>query len=44
MAFDFTADLTGTGQRSEEVIKRYCSFLIVYNDDANIELAAWRSG
>ena len=27
--FDFTADLTGTGNRSEEVMKRYCLFVIV---------------
>jgi len=34
--FDFTADLTGTGNRSEEVIKRYCLFIIVYIDDADL--------
>jgi len=37
--FDFTADLTGTGNRSEEVIKWYCSFMIVYNYDADLEVS-----
>ena len=33
--FDFTADLTGTGNRSEKVIKWYRLFIIVYIDDAD---------
>jgi len=37
--FDFTADLTGTGNRSEEVIKLYCLFMIVYNDDADLKVS-----
>ena len=37
--FDFTADLTGTGNRSEEAMKWYCSFMIVYNDDADLEVS-----
>ena len=37
--FDFTADLTGTGNRSEEVIEWYCSFMIVYNHDADLEVS-----
>ena len=28
--------LTGTGNRSEELIKRYCSFMTVDNNDADI--------
>jgi len=38
-AFDFTADLAGTGNRSEEVIKGYCLFMIVYNNDADLEVS-----
>jgi len=37
--FDFTADLTGTGNQSEEVIKRYCLFMIIYNDDADLKVS-----
>ena len=37
--FDFTADLTGTGNRSEEVTKRYCSFMIAYNYDVDLEVS-----
>jgi len=37
--FDFTADLTGTGNQSEEVIKRYCLYMIVYNNDAKLEVS-----
>jgi len=37
--FDFAADLSGTGNRSEEVIKWYCLFTIVYNDDADLEVS-----
>jgi len=37
--FDFTADLTGTRNRSEEVIKWYCLFMIAYNDDADLEMS-----
>ena len=38
--FDFTAaDLTGTRNRSEEVIKWYCLFMIVYNYDADLEVS-----
>jgi len=36
---DFTADLTGTGNRLEEVIKWYCLLMIVYNDDAELEVS-----
>ena len=36
--FDFTADLTGTENRSGEVIKWYCLFMIVYDDDADLEV------
>jgi len=37
--FDFTADLTGTGNQSEKVIKRYCLFMIIYNDDADLKVS-----
>jgi len=37
--FDFTADLTVTGNLSEEVIKWYCLFMIVYNNDADFEVS-----
>jgi len=37
--FDFTAELTGTGNRSEEVIRRYCLFMIVHNDDADLDVS-----
>ena len=36
--FDFTADLTGTGNWSEEVIKWYCSFTVVDNNDVDLEV------
>ena len=35
----FTADLMGTGNRSEEVMKWYCLFMIVYINDADLELS-----
>ena len=35
---DFTTDLMGTGNRSEEVIKCYCLFMIVYINDADSEV------
>jgi len=41
--FDFTDDLTGTGNRSEKVIKWYCLFMIVYNNDADLEVSELRS-
>jgi len=37
--FDFTADLIGTGNLSEEVIKYYCLFMIVFNNDADLEVS-----
>jgi len=36
---DFTTDLTGTGNRSEEVIKCYRLFMIVYNDYVDLEVS-----
>jgi len=39
MKFDFTADLTGTGNRSEAVIQWCCLFIIVYNNDADLEVS-----
>jgi len=36
---DFTTDLTGTGNRSEEVIKCYCLFMIIYNDYVDLEVS-----
>ena len=35
--FDFTADLTGTGNQSEE--SDVVSFMIVYNYDADLEVS-----
>jgi len=32
---DFAADPTGTGNRSEQVIKRYCLLMLVYINDAD---------
>jgi len=37
--FDLTADLTGTRNRSEELIKWYCLFTIVYINDADTEVS-----
>ena len=35
---DFRADLTGTGSRSEKVIKWYCLFMLADNNDADLEV------
>ena len=38
MKFDLTANLTGTGNGSEEIIV-ILLFMIVYNDDADFEVS-----
>ena len=36
---DFAADLAGTGNRLQEVIKWHFSFMIVDNNDADLEVS-----